>query len=117
MNLGMRPPNRPPLRRATRSSRRADASDTAFRNLSWALRRPSLTPVQQESTARISRSFSVPNVGEIPGDVAGALTDVNVPCYVVDRFGVIRWINPAAEKLVGDVRGRQQSSVVAPEYA
>ena len=76
-----------------------------------------MTPVQQESTARISQGFTVPNVGEIPGDVAGALTDVNVPCYVVDRFGVIRWINPAAESLVGDVRGRQQSSVVAPEYA
>jgi PAS domain S-box-containing protein len=55
--------------------------------------------------------------GEIPGDVQRALADVNVPSYVVDRFGVIRWLNPAAEKLVGDVRGRQNSSVVAPEYA
>jgi PAS domain S-box-containing protein len=54
--------------------------------------------------------------GEIPGDVQRALADVNVPSYVIDRFGVIRWLNPAAEKLVGDVRGRQQSSVVAPEY-
>jgi PAS domain S-box-containing protein len=55
--------------------------------------------------------------GEIPGDVHRALADVNVPSYVVDRFGIIRWLNPAAERLVGDVRGRQQSSVVAPEYA
>jgi PAS domain S-box-containing protein len=55
--------------------------------------------------------------GGIPGDVQGALADVNVPSYVVDRQGIIRWLNPAAEKLVGDVRGRQQSSVVAPEYA
>jgi PAS domain S-box-containing protein len=55
--------------------------------------------------------------GEIPGDVHRALEDVNVPSYVVDRFGVIRWINSATRKLVGDVRGRQQSSVVAPEYA
>jgi PAS domain S-box-containing protein len=54
--------------------------------------------------------------GEIPGDVQRALAEVNVPSYVVDRFGVIRWLNPAAEALVGDVRGRQQSSVVAPEY-
>jgi PAS domain S-box-containing protein len=53
--------------------------------------------------------------GEIPGNVQRALQDVNVPSYVVDRFGIIRWINPAAERLVGDVRGRQQSSVVAPE--
>jgi len=57
------------------------------------------------------------NPVDIPGNVQGALEDVNVPSYVVDRFGIIRWLNPAAEKLVGDVRGRQQSSVVAPEYA
>jgi len=53
--------------------------------------------------------------GAIPGNVQRALQDVNVPSYVVDRFGIIRWINPATERLVGDVRGRQQSSVVAPE--
>ncbi len=53
--------------------------------------------------------------GEIPGDVQRALEDVQVPSYVIDRFGIIRWINPAAERLVGDVRGRQQTSVVAPE--
>jgi PAS domain S-box-containing protein len=75
-----------------------------------------LTPVQ-ESTARSPEGKSAPNAGVIPGDLQGALEDVNVPSYVVDRFGIIRWLNPAAEKLVGDVRGRQQSSVVAPEYA
>jgi PAS domain S-box-containing protein len=75
-----------------------------------------MTPAQ-ESTARISQGKSALDAGKIPGDVQGALQDVSVPCYVVDRFGVIRWLNPAAEELVGDVRGRQQSSVVAPEYA
>jgi len=75
-----------------------------------------MTPTQQ-STARIAEGKSAPDAGKIPGDVQGALADVNVPCYVVDRFGVIRWLNPAAEELVGDVRGRQQSSMVAPEYA
>jgi PAS domain S-box-containing protein len=68
----------------------------------------------QDSGARIPRAASAAG---IPGDVQGALEDVNVPSYMVDRFGVIRWLNPAAEALVGDVRGRQQSSVVAPEYA
>ena len=55
--------------------------------------------------------------GQIPGDVQRALRDVNVPSYAIDRFGIIRWLNPAALELVGDVRGRQQSSVVAPEQA
>jgi PAS domain S-box-containing protein len=40
-----------------------------------------------------------------------------VPTYGIDRFGVIRWLNPAARRLLGDVRGRQVTSVVAPEDA
>ena len=52
---------------------------------------------------------------EIPGDVAKALEEISVPSYVVDADGVVRWINPAAERIVGDVRGRLITSVVAPE--
>jgi PAS domain S-box-containing protein len=49
------------------------------------------------------------------GDFRGALQNVRVPSYVIDRAGVIRWVNPAAMELVGDVRGRHFTSVVAPE--
>jgi PAS domain S-box-containing protein len=48
-------------------------------------------------------------------DLERALENVNVPSYVIDPTGIIRWINPAAERLVGDVRGRQFTSVVSPE--
>jgi PAS domain S-box-containing protein len=48
-------------------------------------------------------------------DLENALDRVNVPSYVIDEHGIIRWVNPAAEELVGDVRGRQFTSVVAPE--
>ena len=51
----------------------------------------------------------------VQGDIEQALHNVGVPSYVVDATGVIRWINPAAERLLGDVRGRQYTSVVAPE--
>jgi PAS domain S-box-containing protein len=51
----------------------------------------------------------------VGGDVERALDNVSVPSYVLDTTGVIRWINPAAERLVGDVRGRHFTSVVAPE--
>jgi PAS domain S-box-containing protein len=51
----------------------------------------------------------------VGGDVERALDSVGVPSYVLDTTGVVRWINPAAERLVGDVRGRQFTSVVAPE--
>jgi PAS domain S-box-containing protein len=51
----------------------------------------------------------------VGGDVEQALEDVGVPSYVLDDTGVVRWINAAAERLVGDVRGRHFTSVVAPE--
>jgi PAS domain S-box-containing protein len=51
----------------------------------------------------------------IGADVEDALERVRVPAYVIDRHGIIRWINAAAEKLVGDVRGQQMTSVLAPE--
>ena len=50
------------------------------------------------------------------GDIEQALGRVGVPSYVVDASGIVRWINPAAERLLGDIRGRQYTSVIAPEY-
>lgn len=44
-----------------------------------------------------------------------ALEHINVPSYIIDATGIIRWLNPAARRVVGDVRGRQFTSVVAPE--
>ena len=44
-----------------------------------------------------------------------ALEHINVPSYLIDATGIIRWVNPAAQRLVGEVRGRQFTSVVAPE--
>jgi PAS domain S-box-containing protein len=51
----------------------------------------------------------------VGGDVERALESVSVPSYVLDTTGVVRWLNPAAERLLGDVRGRHYTSVVAPE--
>jgi PAS domain S-box-containing protein len=49
------------------------------------------------------------------GEVEDAIDRVRVPAYMIDRQGIIRWLNPAARELVGDVRGRHLTSVVAPE--
>jgi PAS domain S-box-containing protein len=57
----------------------------------------------------------VSTVHEIPGDVGKALEAISVPSYVLDADGVVRWVNPAAQRIVGDVRGRLMTSVVAPE--
>jgi PAS domain S-box-containing protein len=48
-------------------------------------------------------------------DLEGALEHINVPSYVIDRAGVIRWMNEAARLRVGDQVGRQFTSVVHPE--
>jgi len=47
--------------------------------------------------------------------VEEVLEHINVPSYHIDTSGVIRWLNRAAKNIVGDVRGRQFTSVVAPE--
>jgi PAS domain S-box-containing protein len=49
------------------------------------------------------------------GDIEKALESVGVPSYVLDSTRVVRWMNAAAKQLLGDVRGRHFTSVVAPE--
>jgi PAS domain S-box-containing protein len=57
----------------------------------------------------------VAGLDSIGGDIEVALESINVPSYVIDRHGIIRWLNSCARRLVGDVRGKQFTSVVAPE--
>jgi PAS domain S-box-containing protein len=47
--------------------------------------------------------------------VEEVLERINVPSYVIDTAGVVRWVNAAARSIVGDVQGRQFTSVIAPE--
>ena len=58
---------------------------------------------------------ALPSLDSLEAEVAHALEHINVPSYLIDAAGVIRWLNPAARRLVGDVDGRQFTSVVAPE--
>ena len=51
----------------------------------------------------------------VGGDVERALVGMPVPSYVLDTNGVVRWMNPAAERLLGNVRGRHFTSVVGAE--
>jgi PAS domain S-box-containing protein len=51
----------------------------------------------------------------LDADVEQALEELNVPSYVLDTTGLVRWLNPAAKRLVGDCRGRLFTSVIAPE--
>lgn len=55
------------------------------------------------------------NLEGMESDIEEALEAISVPSYVIDGSGVIRWVNSAAVRVVGDVRGRHYTSVVAPE--
>jgi len=82
-----------------------------------AVARPARTgaiPLDKWDCATI-RSMPVAELRAMGVDVEDALEHVNVPSYVIDRAGVVRWINEAARRLVGDQVGRQFTSVVAPE--
>ena len=57
---------------------------------------------------------STAKLEQLGGDLGRALTSVNVPSYVIDRHGIIQWLNPAAEAIVGHARGRPFTEVVAP---
>jgi PAS domain S-box-containing protein len=48
-------------------------------------------------------------------DLEDVLEHINVPSYLIEANGIIRWVNPAARRIVGDVAGRQFTSVIAPE--
>ncbi len=65
--------------------------------------------------ARISQTSVMAPGMPVGADIEKALESVGVPSYVLDETGVVRWMNAAAERLVGDVRGRLFTSVVAPE--
>jgi PAS domain S-box-containing protein len=54
---------------------------------------------------------------EIEADFQGALEEINVPSFVLDRDAVIRWANPAAIREFGDNRGKTIWSLLAPGQA
>jgi PAS domain S-box-containing protein len=49
-------------------------------------------------------------------DLLDTVERLSIPSYAVDRQGIIRWINPAAETLAGAVAGRHFADVVVPAY-
>ena len=39
-----------------------------------------------------------------------------MPAYILDRNGVVRWLNTAAVREFGDIRGKRIGQIVEPEY-
>jgi PAS domain S-box-containing protein len=49
-------------------------------------------------------------------DLLDTVERLSIPSYAIDRQGIIRWLNPAARALAGDVAGRHFTDVVAAAY-
>jgi DNA-binding CsgD family transcriptional regulator len=66
-------------------------------------------------------SHPPPDAAPIPPTFAKylppALSEVNVPAYVLDNQGRIRWLNDAARALTGDAVGKMFTSVLEPGVA
>ncbi len=49
-------------------------------------------------------------------DLLDTVERLSIPSYAIDPQGIIRWVNPAARAVAGDVVGRHFTAVVAPAY-
>jgi DNA-binding NarL/FixJ family response regulator len=49
------------------------------------------------------------------GDILDALDRLQLPVFAINKDGAIRWLNMAAESVVGDKRGARFTRLVAPE--
>jgi DNA-binding CsgD family transcriptional regulator len=54
-------------------------------------------------------------IDALSADVLQALDAVQFPAFVVDHHRRVRWQNGAATRLVGDLRGKLDRSILAPE--
>jgi DNA-binding CsgD family transcriptional regulator len=60
-----------------------------------------------------------PNTKElrrIAPDLAPSISKLTVPAYILDRNGVVRWLNAEAIKEFGDLRGKRIGQIVERDY-
>src|SRR5437870_38023 len=49
-------------------------------------------------------------------DLCGALSELGVPVYLIDRDGRFRWLNDAGRRLIGDLVGEPFIRAIAPDH-
>ena len=52
----------------------------------------------------------------IAPDLAPSISRLTVPAYILDRNGVVRWLNAAAVAEFGDLRGKRIGQIVERDY-
>jgi DNA-binding CsgD family transcriptional regulator len=56
-------------------------------------------------------------VDDLGADMYEALVDLGSVAILVDRKGIIRWLNRTGIQLLGDVRGRHFRTIMAPDFS
>jgi PAS domain S-box-containing protein len=51
----------------------------------------------------------------LSAEIGDVLANVGAPMYMLDRNGIVRWMNAHAIELLGDVRGSHFTVTIAPE--
>ena len=59
---------------------------------------------------------NIEELRRIAPDLAPSIAKLKVPAYILDRTGTVRWMNAAAVRHFGDLRGRKLGQVVDREY-
>ena len=60
---------------------------------------------------------SLKELRRIAPDISPSVVRLPMPAYILDRDGVVRWLNVAAVRHFGDIRGKRIAQIVEPEYA
>ena len=65
----------------------------------------------------LNEAGTVDELRRIAPDISPSVARLPMPAYILDRNGVVRWLNMAAVREFGDMRGKRITQIVEPEYA
>lgn len=65
----------------------------------------------------MTEAGSLEELRRLAPDLPPSIARLPMPAYILDRNGVVRWLNTAAVKHFGDIRGMRIGQIVEPEYA
>jgi PAS domain S-box-containing protein len=65
----------------------------------------------------VTEAETLEELRRIAPDISPSVARLPMPAYILDRNGVVRWLNVAAIRHFGDMRGKRIGQIVEPEYA
>jgi DNA-binding CsgD family transcriptional regulator len=65
----------------------------------------------------LTEAETLAELRRIAPDIAPSVARLPMPAYILDRNGVVRWLNVAAVRHFGDIRGKRIGQIVEPEFA